>query len=178
MAWVNSYTYGICGSDRATHSPRAIRVSVQSLQPTEIVTGESHSVILKVENSGHAPVVLPVSQDIAIIAKEDTAIHYRAMYWVNGETPSRPLLLGWMGLYGSSADPTTLLTLSPGEWIILHGDIYPRRLSATEQNARAYADLQFYVRDTLIPSTVAVECIKQDSGATFPIHYPGVPGNH
>jgi hypothetical protein len=109
MSWINSYTYAICGSDKQPNAPRVIRVSVESVHPAEVPKSEPVEVVLKIENSGSLPVVLPVSQHVLTVEKEDKSIHYRAQYQVLGAVPSRAALLGWLELYGSSSTPDSLL---------------------------------------------------------------------
>jgi hypothetical protein len=174
LAWAHSYTYAICGSENSTNALKVIRVSVESIEPTEIRKNEPHSVVLRVENSGRASVLLPVGRDIAVVGRDDGAVHYRAMYWVNGGIPSGAISLGWLELYGSSSDSNTVLNLNPGEWITLQGEVHPHRWFATEQRPMAYANLQLYVRDGSGRTPFAIECVKQGFGQEIAIHYPGI----
>src|SRR6266550_3476477 len=63
---VASGKYMICGTDEARSVLKAVRVSVESLTPTDIHPKQQISVVLKVENYGRLPVVLPVSPDITV----------------------------------------------------------------------------------------------------------------
>jgi hypothetical protein len=174
--WIPSYTYRICGTEKAKTAPGAVRVSVESLVPTDIHPKEHLSVVLKVENSGLLPVELPVSGEAPVIPQENGAVHYRALIDIMAGFPSGALRLGQLELYGSSFEPNTTVSLKPGEWITLRGDITIRRWSATEQVATAYSQLQFYVDHPSPP--VEGQCTKQVSGATIAVRFTGLTETH
>jgi hypothetical protein len=169
--WIPSYTYSICGTEKAKTTLRGVRVSVESLVPTDIHPKEHLFVVLKVDNSGLLPVELPVSGEVPAIQPEDPAFHYRALIDIMAGLPSGAIRLGQLELYGSSLEPNTTVSLKPGEWMTLRGEITIRRWWTTEQVATAYSQLQFYVDH----SSPAVEghCIKQVSGATIPVRFTG-----
>jgi len=88
--------------------------------------------------------------------------------------PSGGMILGWLELYGLHSDATSFLTLRPGEWIRVRGDIVVRHWFATEQ--RVTADVEFQLATYRLPTTgpdhakTAEPCIKQVAGRHIIAH--------
>src|SRR5437870_728341 len=61
MQVISSGKYMVCGTDEAKSALKAVRVSVESMAPTNIHPRQQISVVLKVENHGQLPLVLPIS---------------------------------------------------------------------------------------------------------------------
>jgi hypothetical protein len=76
---VASGKYMICGTDDARGAQKAVRVSVESLAPTDIHPSQQILVVLRVQNYGRLPVVFPVSPDIAVVQPENGSVRYRAV---------------------------------------------------------------------------------------------------
>ena len=68
----------ICGAEEARSARKAIRVSVESLTPTDIDPTEQISVVFRVENYGQVSVILPVSPRITDLLPENDSDHYSA----------------------------------------------------------------------------------------------------
>jgi hypothetical protein len=169
--WRSAYTYSICGSDKVAGARRVFRVSIDSLVPQTIRPKEEVHVVLKVENTGALTVLLPISGD----PTEDAAavIHYRANLDLLAGTPAAGPRLGWFELYGSSLRPDTLVTLSPGNWVTIEGEVRSDHWFLKPTNATAQAALQLCVRELAGASTVG--CVKQDPGRTVSVFYLGIP---
>ena len=167
---VASGNYMICGTDEARNAPKAVRVSVQSLTPTEIHPKQQISVVLRVENHGRLPVVLPVTRDITVLQPEGGSIRYLAMLPLGAGVPSGAIRVGSLELYGSTLKPNTTISLRPGEWLTVRGDISVRRWYASKQQAKAYSDLQLYEWSTSNSDSLG-ECVKQVQGASITVRF-------
>lgn len=167
--------YLICGTTAAKDATRAVRVSVESLSPNDIHPKQQLSVTLKIENAGEAPVVLPVSTDIAVLQPGDGAIRYHAVFPINAGLPSGATRLGELQLYGSTLKSDTMLKLMPGEWFTARGNFTAHNWFKSGVIAKAYSDLQFYESLAADNSGQSSEpCVRQMSGATVEVRFsPG-----
>jgi len=172
LNWRNAYAYSICGSDTSAAASKRIRVSIESVAPPVIHPKENVYVVLKVENSGKVPVTLPIGEDAMGYV---LGTNYRANLDVLAGIPSGATLVGWFELYGSTLRPETLVTLAPGDSIVVEGEMYPHHWFAEETKATAHAALQLYVQDSTKSS---VGCVAQDRGTTVQVLYPGVDETH
>jgi hypothetical protein len=170
LNWRHAYTYSVCGTDKAAGAGEAIRVSIESLVPQTIRPMQDVYVVLKVENAGSLPVTLPIRGEA--IQPDEAAISYRANYDVLAGIPAGATMLGWFELYGSALLRDSLITLEPGDSVIIEGEMHPRHWFAAETKATAHANLQLYTRD---PSrTSSKNCVKQVSGSSLLVFYPGL----
>jgi len=169
---VASDHYLICSSSDAKNAARAVRVSVESITPTDIQPKQMLSVILKVENDGLLPVILPVSPDSGVIQPEKGSTSYHAILPVGAGVPSVAITLGWLHLYGSTSKSDTTVNLRPGEWLTVRGGFSANRWFNDGALARAYSDLQLYqpsVGANLDNSSG--QCVRQVSGSTVAIRF-------
>jgi hypothetical protein len=141
---ISSGKYMIWRTNDAKSARKAVRVSVESLTPTDIHPEEQISVVLRVENYGHLPVVLPVGPRNTNLQVETGSIGYTAMLPLIAGVPGGGTMLGWLELYGSTLKSNTTVSLNPGEWITVRGDIRVRRVFAAESVANASSELQLY----------------------------------
>jgi|HubBroStandDraft_4_1064222.scaffolds.fasta_scaffold153022_2 hypothetical protein len=168
---VRSAKYMICRTDGAKSARKAVRVSVESLTPTDIHPEEQISVVLRVENYGRLPVVLPVGPRNTNLKVEAGSIRYIAMLQLMAGVPSGGTMLGWLELYGSTLKSNTIVSLKPGEWITVRGDIRVRRWFAAESVANASSDLQLYEWFSGKSDGSGERCVKQVSGASIPVRF-------
>jgi hypothetical protein len=159
----------ICRTNNAKSPRKAVQVSVESLTPTDIHPEEQISVVLRGENYGQLPVVLPVSPRNTNLQVEAGSIHYTAMLPLMAGVPGGGTRLGWLELYGSTLESNTTVSLNPGEWIIVHGDIRIRRVFAAGFVANAYSDLQLYEWLSGKSNGSREGCVKQISGASISV---------
>jgi hypothetical protein len=61
---IRSGKFMICDTEQARTARKAVRVSVESLTPTDIDPREQISVVFRVENYGQVSIILPVSPRI------------------------------------------------------------------------------------------------------------------
>jgi hypothetical protein len=160
----------ICSTDDATSARTAVRVSVESLTPTDIHPKEQLSVVLRVENDGRLPLVLPLGPRNTDFQVEPALIRYTAMLPLMAGVPSGGIMLGWLALHGSTAESNTTVSLKPGEWITIRGDIRVRRWF-NPVSATAYSDLQLYEWFSGKSDGSGERCVKQISGASIPIRF-------
>jgi hypothetical protein len=166
---VRSGKYMICRTDGAKSARKAVRVSVESVTPTDIHPEEQISVVLRVENYGHLPVVLPVGPRDTNLQVEAASIRHTAMLQLMAGVPSGGTMLGGLELYGSTLKSNTIVSLKPGEWVTVRGDIRVHRVFAAEFVANAYADLQLYEWLSRKSNGSGEGCVKQVSGASIPV---------
>lgn len=166
---VRSAKYMICRTDGAKSARKAVRVSVESLTPTDIHPEEQISVVLRVENYGHLPVVLPVGPRNTNLKVEAGSIRYTAMLSVTAGVPGGGTMLGWLELYGSTLKSKTTVSLKPGEWITVRGDIRVR--SRFGPVANASSNLQLYEWFSGKSDGSGERCVKQVSGASIPVRF-------
>ncbi len=164
-----------CSTDEGTGTFKAVRVSVESLAPTDIHPKQQISVILRVENYGKLPIVLPVGSDVADLDPESgfgyTAslpLMARVSNGTNGATR-----LGWLELYGSRSKSNTTVDLEPGEWITVRGNILVRNWYESGQSAVAYSNLLLYQRSFRDWPGVD-DCFRQVSGGSITVHFKGL----
>ena len=164
--------YMICGTDEAKSALKAVRVSVESLTPTNIHPRQQISVILKVENHGQLPFVLPVSPQTQPANSQTKAGSLRYVAILPLVAARRgPIVMGGLELYGSTSRPNTTVVLRPGEWITVRGEIRVTHWSADEQPADVYSDLQLYEWLPGKSDRMTERCVKQVSGATIPVQF-------
>jgi hypothetical protein len=168
---VRSGNYIICGTDEAKSAPKAVRVSVESLSPTDIHPKEHLSVVLRVENYGQVPVVLPASPQIVNLQFEAGSVRYSAMLPLMAGVSAGTIMLGWLELYGSTSKSNTTVNLKPGEWITVRGDIRVRRWYPAENTANAFSDLQLYEWLPNKSGGPGDRCVKQVSGASVRVRF-------
>ncbi len=170
---VRSSKYLICGADEAKTLGKAVRVSVESLTPTDIHPTEQISAVLKVENSGQLSVVLPVSPHITDLQTEAGSVYYTAMFPLMAGVPNGmgPIKMGWLELYGSTLKANTTVSLKPGEWIIVRGGIRVRRWYEAESPAMAYSELQLYKWLSGTTDQADEPCVKQVLGGSIPVRF-------
>jgi hypothetical protein len=156
----------ICDAEQAKTARKAVRVSVESLTPTDIDPREQISVVFRVENYGQDSVILPVSPRITQLLPENDSDHYSVMLPLGAGTPGRAIYMGWLELYGSTKSNTTV-SLEPGEWITVRGDIRLHNWYAAGTSADASSDLQLY---RWLPNQSGGSdepCVKQIPGASI-----------
>src|SRR5579863_4781425 len=139
---VRSGKYMICRTNDARRARKAVQVSVESLTPTDIHPEEQISVELRVENHGELRVVLPVGPRDTNLQVKAGSIRYTAVLPVTAGVPGGGTMLGWLELYGSTLKSNTTVSLKPGEWITVRGDIRVR--SRFGPVAKASSNLQLY----------------------------------
>lgn len=175
--WSTYGKYMICDTEEAKRSQRGVRVSLRSLSPTTIHPLDLLSLLLKVENGGKLPVVLPASPRVLPSQSEDGLPRYTAVLEVGAGLPSGGVTMGWLELYGATSDPNTVVTLRPGEWITVRGEIKVRHWFATEVQAEAYSELQLFQSLPDKWAAPAGECVKQLFGGSIPIRFQLSPRN-
>ncbi|HEV2117907.1 MAG TPA: hypothetical protein VGR48_17865 [Terriglobales bacterium] len=169
--WSTYGKYMICGTEEAKNSHRAVRVSLESLSPTTIRPLDTLSVRLKVENDGKLAVVLPASPRITDFQAERDFPRYTAILPIGAGLPSGGTTMGWLELYGSPSEPNTTVTLRPGEWITVRGEIRVRHWFAPEEPAKASFELQLFELSPRGSEATAETCVKQVSGGSIPIQF-------
>jgi len=170
MQPVRSGKYMICATDEGKKSSRkAVRVSVESLTPTDIHPEEQISVVLRVENYGQLRVVLPVGTRNTNLEIGTGSIRYTAMLPLMAGVPGGGTMLGWLELYESTLKSNTTVSLKPGEWIPVRGDIRVRRRSGPL--AVASSNLQLYEWFAAKSNAWGEQCVKQVSGASIPVRF-------
>ena len=168
---VASGMYMICGTDDARSAQKAVRVSVESLAPTEIHPRQQISVVLRVENYGRLPVVFPVSPDIAVVQPENGSVRYRAELPLGAGVPSRVITMGGLELYGSTSKPDTTIILRSREWITVRANIRVRNWYPAEQRADALSELQLYKWSPSNSTDLGEQCVKQVRGASIAVRF-------
>jgi hypothetical protein len=162
-----------CDTEEGTRALRAVRVSVESLAPTHIHPKEQISVILKVENYGKVPIVLPVGSDVADLHPEN-GFGYTASLPLMAGVPNGTIRLGWLELYGSTWKSNTTINLEPGEWITVRGNITVHNWYESGQSAVAYSNLLLYQRFFGDSPEVGENCFRQVSGGAITVHFNGL----
>jgi len=163
--------YTICGSEEAKNAAKGVSVSVESITPDEIRPREHISVVLKVENRGKLPVVLPLSPQATSLNANSASWRYAAMLPVGAGTPGGVIEMGWFQLFGSTKNANTTVVLRPGRWIVVRGKIQIVRWYTAGQTAEASSALQLYEWS---PSTVERsknDCVRQVPGGSIPIRF-------
>ena len=160
----------ICGTEEARGARKAVRVSVESLTPTDIDPTEQISVVFRVENYGQVSVILPVSPRITDLLPENDSDHYSAMLPLAAGTPGGAIYMGWLELYGSMKSNTTV-SLKPGEWITVRGDVRVHDWYAAGTSADASSDLQLYRWLPNQSSGSEEPCVKQVPGASIRVRF-------
>ncbi len=175
---MNSGKYLICGTDQAGSARKAVRVSVESLAPTDIHPKEQLSVVLRLENYGQLPVVLPVSPQNRDLRVETGSIRYGAILPLMAGVSNGigAITMGWLELYGSTLKSNTTVNLKSGEWITVRGDIRVRRWYNPESLANAYSELQLYEWFPRKSDGLVEQCVNQVSGASVPVRFEPLTG--
>jgi hypothetical protein len=128
-------------------------------------------VVLRVENHGQVPVVLPASPQIVNLQVEAGFVRYSAMLPLMAGVSAGTIMLGWLELYGSTSKSNTTVNLKPGEWITVRGDIRVRRWYTAENTAHAHSDLQLYEWLPNKSGGPGDRCVKQVSGASVRVRF-------
>jgi hypothetical protein len=104
---------------------RALRTTLLWLDRETIRNGDLVTSELRVENAGSVPLDIPVHPHLSDLQPEDESqkFDYNEFSLVleagsHGEVP-----LGSISLYGSLEKPETMVTLQPGEWVRVRGEI-------------------------------------------------------
>ncbi len=167
---VRSGKFMICDTEQARTARRAVRVSVESLTPTDIDPREQISVVFRVENYGQVSVILPVSPRITGRLPENDSDHYSAMLPLFARTPGGAISMGWLELYGSVKSNTTV-SLKPGEWITVRGDVRAHNWYTAGVSADASSDLELYRWLPNQSDGLEEPCVKQVPGTSIPVRF-------
>jgi hypothetical protein len=166
-----------CGGSKELFSHRA-SASLDWLETTDLYPGERIGMEVRVENVGTAPFKLPIHASLKDLQSKDPSArleYYSLRLPLEAGVQGGGLLIGWFELYGSRAQPDTLLILKPGEWIRVKGDLVVLRSFATDQTVTASTDfwLVKYVlpaeeNNNIVPSNQ--RCILQVAGTSMTAH--------
>ena len=125
--------------------------------------------VLRVENYGQLRVVLPVGHRNTNLRVQPGSIRYTAMLPLTAGVPGGGTMLGWLELYGSTLKSNTTVSLKPGEWITVRGDI--RVHGRFGPLAIASSNLQLYEWFAAKSNASVEKCVKQVSGASIPVRF-------
>jgi hypothetical protein len=165
----------IACSDSKLVLPHRVKASLEWMSTTEVHARQLLRIEVRVQNIGTAPITVPKGATLTDIEPKDTTTRFE--YWtlllpLLAGVPSRGIMLGWLETYGSADRPETLLTLMPGAWIRVKGDIAVRRWYTGDVNVTASTD--FWLRRYLYPGEDAKriipsneDCIQQLGGVTI-----------
>lgn len=171
-----------CGGSEKLFPHRA-RITLEWIQTTDIYPHEQLGMEVRVENVGTSPITVPIHPHLTDLQPRDAATrfeYYSLRLPLETTVPGGGLLLGWLELYGSATRPDTFLTLKPGEWIRVRGDIIVQRSYARDQAVTASADfwLTKYVfpaewNNTITPSLR--DCVLPVAGTSITAHMHAEP---
>jgi hypothetical protein len=130
--------------------PRAIGVSLERVNPTEINPAQPFDVEFKVLNTGRVPISIPVSPHLSDLQPSDSSVRFEyfsiaLVVGVAGVPNGKDVIsMGFVELYGSEDHEGTMLPLKPGEWIRVKAAVKLRQspLEATDATFRG----EFWLR--------------------------------
>lgn len=152
---------------------RRMRASLEWLSNTEIHPTQLLAAVIKLENVGDSPVTLPSKPrfyDVEPIGSSSRHQYETLTLELRGALPSGATPFGWWVLYGSAAQPSTMLTVMPGQWIRVKGEIRVNHWFATEETV-AVDSAVFVTRNTYPrqgkdqPGSAHPDCIQISSGS-------------
>src|SRR5438067_3269328 len=124
------------------HDPHALGVFLLRVTPTDFDPEEPFEAEFRVQNTGLAPVDIPVSPHLSDLQPDDDSESFSYLsiaLVVRGESePQRPgrSSLGFVELYGSAAHEGSILVLKPGEWIRVRANVKLRTWPTEPSPAR------------------------------------------
>jgi hypothetical protein len=171
---VENFTCG--GSEQLF--PHRTKVSLEWIQTTDIYPQERLGMEVRVDNVGTSPINVPIHPTLTNLKPRDSAArfeYYSVRLPLETRVPGSGLLVGWLELYGSLSRPETFLTLKPGEWIRVRGDIIVQRSYERDEVVTALTDfwLSKYVFPAEWENTVAPslqECVLPVVGKSMTAH--------
>ena len=140
-----------CGGSAKLFARRA-GVSLEWIQTTDIYPRERLGMEVRVENVGTSPIIVPIHPSLTELQPNSATRfeYYSLRLPLEASVPGAGLLVGWLELYGSPTRPDTLLTLNPGEWIRVRGEITVHHSYETDRVATASAD--FWLSKNVFPA--------------------------
>lgn len=123
------------------------RISLEWIETTDLYPHQRVRVEFRVENIGTTLLKLPVSPTITDLLPKDSAVrstYYRMTLPLEADVLADGMALqaGGLDLYGSSQEPNSFITLKPGEWIRVRGDVNVKRWYKVDQAITLSTDLQ------------------------------------
>lgn|SRR5215472_6808860 len=117
------FSIGDCGLD--ARDPRSLTVTVQNV----IVRDNDElkrpfEVEFKVLNTGQSPLRLPISAHLSDLQPDDASATFTYMSLALAVSPIEDRSsIGYIEMYGKADRPDTLITLNPGEWLRVEGNV-------------------------------------------------------
>jgi len=152
---------------------RRVRASLEWLSSTEIHPTQQLAAVIKLENVGDSPVTLPSKPqfyDAEAIGSSSRHQYETLTLELREGLPSGATAFGWWVLYGSASQPSTMLTIMPGQWIRVKGEIRVNHWFATEETVAVDIGV-FMARNTFPrqgkdqPGSAHPDCIQISSGS-------------
>jgi hypothetical protein len=122
--------------------PHALGVFLLRVTPTDIDPAESFEAEFRVQNTGLAPIEVPVSRHLSDLQPDDESApfgYFSIALVVSGESePQRPdgASVGFVELYGSADHEGSMLVLKPGEWIRVRANVKLHKWPPEPKSAR------------------------------------------
>ena len=149
------------------------------MQTSDIYPHQRLELEFRVENVGTSSIKVPIHPKLRDLQPSNAVTqfeYYSLRLPLEARVPGKGLLVGWLELYGSPTLPDTILTLHPGEWIRVKGDIIVQRSYASEHTGTASTD--FWLSRNVFPAepdntaTPSVQdCILQVAGRSITAHF-------
>jgi hypothetical protein len=122
------------------------RISLEWMETTDLYPGQRVGVEFRVDNIGTTPLRLPIHPNFTDLQPKDPAeifTYYRMRLPLEALVPAEgsALVAGGLDLYGSFQQPDTFITLKPGEWIRVKGDVAVQRWYKVDQAITVSTDL-------------------------------------
>ena len=123
------------------------RISLEWIETTDLYPHQRMGVEFRVENIGTTLLKLPINPTLTDLQPKDTAAvftYYRMSLALEADVLAEGMALraGGLDLYGSSQEPNSFITLKPGEWIRVRGDVNVQRWYKVDQTITLSTDLE------------------------------------
>jgi hypothetical protein len=149
--------------------PHQAMSSLEWIDATDLYPHQRVEIEVQVKNVGTAALKLPIYPNLTDLQLEKPSKqfeYYNLRLRLVAGSPTLSTLLGSLELYGVSTKPDTFVSLKPGEWIRVKGDIVVQRWFANDRTAIASTGLVLY---RYIPSGKKHTAIPPNGGCILPV---------
>lgn len=138
--------YSICEPSEKPF-PHQARSSLEAIDSTDLYPHQRVEIEVRVENAGTGAIALPIYPNLTDLKPDDPSKgfeYYSLRLYLDASFPTLAIMLGRLELYAVPSRPETFVTLQPGEWIRVKGNIFVQRWFKNDRNAIASTDIVLY----------------------------------
>jgi hypothetical protein len=170
--------YSRCGPSNEPFPHQAMS-SLEWIDATDLYPHQRVEIEVLVKNTGTADLKLPIYPNLMDLTHQKPSEqfeYYNLRLPLVAASLTLATLLGSLQLYGVFTKPDTFVSLKPGEWIRVKGDIVVQRWFANDRTAIASTGFVLYryispgKKDTAIPTNASCTLPVDGSTITIQMH--------